>query len=419
MDGLVSGSPIPECVALSTCNRTEYYFAASHPDEAGETVIAAMAGSANLSPETAREYLYTHDDFNAVVHLYRVTSGLDSLVIGEPQIQGQVGGAYESVRDRASVGPVLHRLFQSALATGGRVRAETGVSRGSASIPSAALNLARKVFGSLEGRQAIVLGTGEMGELTARVLADEGVVNVMVASRDSARAAELAARVGGVPLSHSGVLERLRSADVVVASTSTGELLLTAEQLDAARPENRPLVILDIGLPRNVAPDAAGISGVFLYNIDDLQRVVETAEDARVGEIAAADEIVHVHAARFWRWHCGRRAAVVIRLLREKAERVRDAALTAVFAEDPSLDDDERERLQVASRAALNKILHVPTEALHAIALTRDGERGLETLRRAVEAADAPGSTGREGAAGQTGTGERRRPSRPQERERA
>ena len=407
---LTRAAPIDECVVLTTCNRTEYYFASTRPDEAETEVLRRMAGEARLTSEETRSYLYRHSGFDAVVHLYRVTAGLDSLVIGEPQIQGQVGDAYEEGRGRVpgSIGPVLHRLFQSALATGGRVRADTAISRGSVSVPSAALALARKVYGDLAERSALVLGTGEMGELTARVLVGDGASPVWVASRDPDRATELAERVGVRPLGMDDVDRRLAEVDVLVASTAAMVPVVTAEKLRRLRAGSGQLVVLDIALPRNVEPEAAALDGVFLYNVDDLQRVVGTAQQARAEEVSQAEEIVHGHADRYWRWYGDRGAAPLIRELREAAEEVRRTALVEALAARAELTAEQRRDIDMASRTTLNKILHIPTRALSLIAQAPEGDDTMAAIRRVLARRDADRPGGRRVSEGDAKVGDGR-----------
>lgn len=382
---LRDASDVEECVVLSTCNRTEYYFYAPGAGTGvEEVVVRAMARPAGLPARAAREYVYFHREYDCVVHLYRVVAGLDSLVVGEPQIQGQVRDAYRRARERPeeSVGPVLHRLFQSAQAAGGEVRSRTKVSQGAASVPSAAVELAGKVFGSLEGRTAMVLGAGKMGEMTLRCLRDEGVEGILVASRTLGHARQVSGRVGGTAIPYPEFWDRLPEVDVVVTSTSAPHPIVTAERLRTARAGGGPVVVLDIALPRNVEPAAGDLQNVFLYNIDDLQRVVEQTERVRAGELPAAGKIVEEHGRRFWRWYRAREAVPVIRGMREHAERIRRREIETALERMEGLSEADRERIHMATRAALNKILHRPTTALREMAQEEEGAELLEAARR-------------------------------------
>ncbi|MFQ5689300.1 MAG: glutamyl-tRNA reductase [Gemmatimonadota bacterium] len=381
---LTGSEQISECVVLSTCNRTEYYCTVSAPQEAERKVLDMMAQQADLDVDEIRPLLYRHRDYDAVVHLFRVVSGLDSLVLGEPQIQGQVGEAYRQSSGcvPGSVGAVLHRLFQAALSTGGRVRAQTRLAHGSASFPAAAVELARKVFGSLEGRRALVVGAGEMGELTLKVLRNEGLDVALVASRRLERACDASRRVGGKAVPYANVWERLNQVDLVVACTAAPHPILTAEQVDSARPGGSPLVLLDIALPRNIAPEVGDLAEVFLYNIDDLQRVVEEAVEARAEERPAAEAIVADHADQFWHWYVARQAGPLIRLLRERAEEIQAREIDGVLRRLEGVSEEDRERIRMASRASLHKILHVPTVTLRDLASGLSGPELLDRVRR-------------------------------------
>ncbi|MGH7540650.1 MAG: glutamyl-tRNA reductase, partial [Gemmatimonadota bacterium] len=292
---------------------------------------------------------------------------------------GQVGVAYDVGRGRvpASVGPVLHRLFQSAAAAGGRVRAGTRIAHGSASIPSAAVDLARKVFGALAGRSVLVVGTGEIGALTARCLQAEGVGRIVVASRDLDRAARFARRIGGEPIVREDAWARVDEVDLVVTASRADGAFVAPSRL-AERDGRRDLVVLDIALPRNVDPGVGDLPGVFLYNIDDLQRVVDAAEQSRTGEMEKAEAIVARHAARFWDWYRVRGAVPAIRRLREGVAALGRGALDDRLAEVGG--EEDAEALRLATRAALNKILHVPTQALRVIARDEVASEHLEAV---------------------------------------
>ncbi len=392
---LMEGNALGECVVLSTCNRTEAYFTGPEPRRAERRVVRAMSRTAGFEPEKAATHLFRHRDRAAVSHLYRVAAGLDSLVLGEHEIQGQVGDAYRRARSvDESVGPVLHRLFQSALSAGGRVRAATDVGRGAASVPSAAVELAEKVLGSLGARRVLVVGTGDMGALALRCLLDAGVRRPLIASRSRERARALAAEMGGEALTPEEVWSRLDEVDVLLASTASTRPFLTADRIRRARRPERALVLLDIAVPRNVEASAGDLPGVFLYNIDDLQRVVEAAHRARAGERPTAEAILDEEAERFWAWYRARRAAPLIRRMRERAEATRRHEIERALREVGGLSEADRERIHMASRLALNKILHGPTTALRHMARQEDGDRLLEAASRLLgldEAARAHG----------------------------
>ncbi|MYC87110.1 MAG: glutamyl-tRNA reductase, partial [Gemmatimonadales bacterium] len=360
VENLTARPGVSEGVVLSTCNRTECYLAGTDAealDRLGREALCAVSG---MGP-AGDSYLATLEGASAVRHLFRVTSGLESLIVGEPQIQGQVRGAYRD--GRPMVGPVLHRLFQSALEVGGRVRADTSIASGVTSIPGAAVGLARKVFGSLDDRSVLVLGTGEMGRLTVQCLKREGAGRVFVASRDPDRAERVSRPLEARPMRRSAALEALDQVDLVIACTESEAAFLRPEQVGGPRTGAAPLVILDIAVPRNVDPRVAGISDVFLYNIDDLRHMVDRARAAREHERERAEAIIERHVARYRAWRRSRRADPAVRALRNTA---RQLVVDALAARTPVPDEDEA--LRLASQAALNKVLHGPTRAIRWLA---------------------------------------------------
>lgn len=386
IDGLLEKPHISQCVVLSTCNRTECYAAGRSSERIRRTVIDALVESAGV--DGGERFLVHRSGYDVVRHLFRVTAGLDSLVVGEPQIQGQVSQAYHESGDEA-LGPSLHRLFQSALAAGGRVRSSTAITRGTASIPSAAVGLAKKVFGTLEGRAVMVIGTGEMGRLTVQCLRAEGVARTFVASRSLARAERAARDLHGIPITREAVRERLPDIDLLVTASDEEAAFVTPALFEGAHEEGRPTVILDIAVPRNVRADTGDLAGIFLYNVDDLQRVVERVHESRSAESEVAEHIVEHHARKFWTWYRSRAATPAIRQLRGAARAIVGEALEG---RPPGPRDEDREReLRLASRGLLNKILHGPTRAIRHLAEGEEDEyavpaRLASLLKRGPEA---------------------------------
>jgi glutamyl-tRNA reductase len=361
---------VAEAVLLSTCNRTEFCLVESA--EGGATrAQAALERKAGALPRAAASYLYHHRELDAVRHLFRVVSSLDSMILGEAQIQGQVREAYERSRavaygGRSVVGAVLHRLFQSALAVGGRVRSQTRVAEGAASVPLAAVELARKIFGSLHGRRVMVVGAGEMGELSLRCLVDEGVQVSLVSSRHIERAHALVERYGGRVVRYERFWHELPDVDLVVTSSAAPHPILTLERLREVRPRaaQRPLCILDIAIPRDVEPDVGRLPNVFLYNIDDLKHVVTANVDRRKAEMPRAERLIDEAAAEFWGWYIGLEAVPLIRQLRERAEALRQEEWTRFRSQLAHLDPADRQRVERLTRGLLRKLLHAPTTRL-------------------------------------------------------
>lgn len=362
-----------EAVLLSTCNRTELYLggAAEGSEREGVALLAARAG---LPEAEARHHLYVHRGRRSVEHLFRVVSSLDSMILGEAQIQGQVKGAYEAacaMGGKGVVGPVLSRLFEMALAVGGRVRSETRLGEGAASVPGAAIELAKKVFGSLRGLRALVLGAGEMSELMLACLKAEGVQSTVVASRSEARARELAGRIGAEFLRFEELGRVLADADIVAAATAAPHIVLTRELVSRAMPggARKPLCILDIALPRDVEPAVGELENVFLYDIDDLEQIVRGSLARRRDEVPAAERIVLEAVADYWNWYAARDVVPVIRALRDRAEATRREEVAKALARLGHLSPADREAVDRLTRQLLAKVLHAPTVRLREAAV--------------------------------------------------
>ena len=355
-------------VLLSTCNRTEFYLVAD--EERVTPVVWDLLGERLPGGTAAREYGYIARDRDAVRHLYRVSSGLDSMILGESQIQGQVRDAWEA--SRAQAGPVLHRLFQTALGSG------------TASAASAAVAVAGKIFGDLAGRTALILGAGDMAELAATCLSDEGVQVSLVANRTHERARVIAERLGARALTLDEAWPHFATADIVLCSTAAPHAVVTWDRVGAVigGRRGRPLCILDLAVPRDVDPAIAQIENVFLYDIDDLQTVAAQASVRRREEIPAAERIVEEETDVFWAWYGGLGVVPVIKEFRARMEALRGAEVDRALRHLGHLAPEDRARVEQLSQALLNKFLHQPTVALKAAAERGRGYGLLEALRR-------------------------------------
>ncbi|HYD51586.1 MAG TPA: glutamyl-tRNA reductase [Gemmatimonadaceae bacterium] len=367
-----------EAVLLSTCNRTELYLVEREVGQGAETVWAAW--SARLGVD-ASALGYLRRGGEAAGHLYRVTAGLDSMVLGEAQIQGQVREAWDV--SRAHAGPVLHRLFQSALQIAGRVRSETGLGRGAASVSSAAVRLATQIFGSLTGRRAMVLGAGEMADLALECLAAEGVRTSVVANRTYERAEALAARHGARAMHYDEAWTTLADVDVLLCSTASPIPIVTLERMRevAAARGDRPLCVLDIALPRDVDPRVRELQNVYLYDLDDLQDVVRASLARRREELPAAERLVQAEVARFLEWMAGLSAVPTLTAFRGRMEAVRAREVEQALRKLGALTPAQRAAVEQLSRGLMNKFMHEPTVQLRAAAA--DGGVDLvEAVRR-------------------------------------
>ena len=351
-----------EAVVLSTCNRTELYLARDSDD--GE--LAAMSFLLEQGPEFEGVAYRLHDDA-AALHLFRVAAGLDSLVPGEGEILGQVRDAANA----GSPGPFLDRLFRQALSTGRKVRVETAIGEAPSSVPAAGAALAQQVFGDLTGRRVLLLGAGKMSELTARNLLSRGAELVAIANRTSAHGEELAARLGTRAVSLDGLGPELAEADVVVASTSAPGFVLTADEIgEVVRARRgRPLLFVDLAVPRDVDPALGRLDGCFVYDIDDLEAVVEQSLAGRRGEAVRAERLVAEEAERFREWRASLDVVPAIASLRARAEEIRAAELAKLGR----LSDEDRSLVEAVTAQLVNKLLHLPTVRLKEAAAAADG----------------------------------------------
>jgi glutamyl-tRNA reductase len=376
-----------EAVALSTCNRTELYLACEDPAEALERGAAALAALAGLPAGELEGSLYTLLDEAAVLHLFRVAAGLDSMIRGEGQILGQIRSAYEAAQEADATGPALHRLFRHALRAGKRVRTETGIAENPASVSTAAAELVERVFEGVSGTNVLLLGAGKIGELAALELVARGAKDIVVANRSLERASRLAERFGARATSLETLEDELAQADVVVASTSSAGYVVTAEQVGrvlAGRRE-RPVFFVDIAVPRDLDPAINDLPGCYLYDIDDLQRVVTESAEGRTEETNRAEAILADEAEQFRAWQRSRDVVPAITSLRELAETIRAQELARAAPRLGALSPRERRAVESLTTQIVNKLLHLPTvrlkEAAAAPTGAADGVHYAEAVR--------------------------------------
>ena len=358
-----------ETVVISTCNRTELYLVEGERD----SMPGVLALLSRRLGDDASPYTYVRRDRDAVAHLYRVAAGLDSMILGEAQIQGQVRDAWEL--GRAASGAVLNRLFQNALGVAARIRSETAVGRGAASVSSAAVQLAKQIFGSLHGRRAMVLGAGETAELALECLVAEGVRTSIVANRTFERAEVLAARHGATAMHIDECWPGLADVDVLLCSTAAPHPVVRMQHLVPAleRRRDRPLCILDIALPRDVDPAVRALSNVYLYDLDDLQAVVAANIERRREELPSAEQVIGGEVDRYWEWLAGLQAVPVLTGVRAAAEQMREREVTQLLRRMPHLTPTDRDAIEQLSRSLMNKFLHEPSIRLRAAAANGRG----------------------------------------------
>ncbi|HYV46927.1 MAG TPA: glutamyl-tRNA reductase [Myxococcaceae bacterium] len=355
-----------EAVVLCTCNRAEIYAAGPAAAEALEAARAALCerGGAQAQP-----HLYEHGGEAAVLHLFRVCCSLDSMVLGEAQIFGQVKDAYERAQTAGSAGGELSRACQAAFACAKRARTETGIGRAATSMASAAVDLSRRIFGDLHGRPALVVGAGEIGELAARHLS-QARCKVVIANRTRERAEALAAQVGAAVRPFEELHALLHSVDLVVSSTASPAPLFTRENVVPAMKarRHRPLLLVDLAVPRDVAPGVHGSAeGVYAYDVDDIRQVIDENVAARANEAAKAEQIVAEEVARYVRARAVRDGVPVLAQLRQRAEQIARAEAERTLQHLPELSEKQRKSVEAMGMAIVNKLLHQPTAKLRAL----------------------------------------------------
>jgi glutamyl-tRNA reductase len=359
-----------ESVVVSTCNRAEIYAACENPDEAKAALLNFLSDFHGVDDAVLQPHVYSMSDLEVARHLFNVAAGLDSLVVGEPQILGQVKEALSAANAEHAVGPLLTRLFDSSFAVGKRVRSETEVGAGAVSISFAAVSLARKIFGNLRGRNVLVVGAGEMGKLTALHMKSQGVSHVTIVSRTMAHSARTADAIGGATAAPWEDLDgALTTSDIVITATGAASPILTKARIETVMRSrrSRPLFVIDIALPRDVEAAAGELEQVFLYNIDDLQTTVRENLARRESEVEHARTIVTEEVGRFSGWMRSRGAVPTVVALRRHFEHVRQSELERLAPKLAALPPEARQRVDEVTRLMIEKLLLLPTEQLKAL----------------------------------------------------
>jgi len=355
-----------EATIVSTCNRVELYVGCDDVDAARLAIQRFLSEFHGIPGDQLGPHLYSKTGPEAVTHLYRVAAGLDSLVMGEPQILGQVKDAFGVASQLGCTGPLLNKLFHSAFAAGKRVRSETGLAEGAVSVSYAAVELARKIFGNLAGRTVLVVGAGEMGKLTAIHMQSQGIDRLIITSRTAAHATALAQSIGGSAMPWDALNRALVEADILITATGASAPIisraLVGQTMKARR--QRPLFIIDIAVPRDVDASAGDLEQVFLYNVDDLQAVVQENISKRGSEAADAEKIITQEVARFIGWLNSRGAVPTIVALRHRFEAIRQSELRRLEPKLASLPPEARARVDEITRLIMEKLLINPTEQL-------------------------------------------------------
>ena len=371
---------VQEAVILSTCNRVEVYAVANavrNADAAARILVEFLSDYHQIGIESLKKWTYLHHNLETIQHLFRVTTSLDSMVVGESQILGQVKAAYDASREAGGAGTILNRLFTKAFSVGKRVRSETTIASGAVSISYAAVELAKKIFNTLEGKTVAIVGAGEMSELTAKHLVSNGVSNVIVANRTYERAVKVAEKFNGTPLAYDNDLSFLIDADIVISSTNAPDYLIKRRPLaDVMRKrKHRYMFLIDIAVPRDIEPDVSKIDHAFLYNIDDLEAVVASNLKDRQQEATRAEQIVTDEAKRFYDQLQIFQVNPTIKALHQQFREIADTELQACFYKT-TLSDQQEAAIASMTQAIVKKLLHHPMQNLRCAVNDGDADHG-------------------------------------------
>ena len=407
---IVSHDQIREAVAISTCNRTEIYMVVGDPVEAESAALGCVSRQVGMRPTELVSSLYSLRDGEAVRHLFEVAAGLDSMIVGEAEVLGQVKRAYELALVEGATGPIANRLFRDAITAGKRARTETALGRAHDSVSSVAVDLARSTLGDLGSRTVLVIGAGETAELTAKALHMRGADTVFVANRRYDRAIGLAQRFGGTAVRFEDLPVQLLMSDIVVSSTASPHQIVGRDDLAEvmAQRDGRPLLVVDIAVPRDVDAAAREVPGVTLYDMDDLQREAARSVSVQSAEATRARSLVDEEAERFERWVASLDVVPTVAALHERADAIVSQVLRENETRWVALGDDDRDRVELLARAVVSRLLHEPTLRLKA-AEGDDSYIYVQVLRElfGIDAGDLEGP-----AAEVTSLDERRRQSR-------
>lgn len=368
---------------LSTCNRVETVVSTENEDVA-DGVVALLSELSDAPREEIEKHVYVMRNRDVIRHLFRVASGLDSMVVGEPQIGGQVRSAFQQSSKASSLDPLLQTLFEQTLRVAKKVRTETGIGESAVSIPYAAVELARKIFGDLTGLQVLLLGAGEVGELTAQNLCGTGIGRLVIANRAYDKAVQLADRFQGEPIAYETVAASLGQFDIIVTSTNASHHVVTASDVSAAMAGRRKqsLFFIDLSVPRNLDPEIGKLDGVYLYNIDDLQEIAESNLEKRQGKAAQAEEIVEGEVDGFLRRQQAADAIPTIVELQSRLEEIRTSELERCLRKLGPISTEQRAAIEMLTTSIINKVLHYPIVRLKESATDQSQER--ETLRQTI-----------------------------------
>lgn len=389
---------IEEALIVSTCNRVELYAVAEDAEQGVADLKRFLAATHNLCPAVLTPHIYGFADGEAMTHGFRVTASLDSMVVGEPQIIGQMKNAYAKASSSGSVSTILNRFMHRSFSVAKRVRSETAIASNAVSISFAAVELARKIFDSLENKTVMLIGAGEMCELAAKHFVNQGVAEVLVTNRTQSRAENLAAEFNGRAVPFDSFEEHLNGVDILLSSTGAPDYILSAQKLKKVSRARRyrPMFLIDIAVPRDIEPTANKLDNVYLYDVDDLQGVVQANMKERQKEAEGAEQIIVDEVAHFQSWMVGLAIKPTIIALRQKVEDIRQGELKKTLTHLNGLGVKERQAVEAMSMALINKILHQPTSVLKEVNDSGESKHYLSAVKALFDLPVDDGSSGSE-----------------------
>ncbi|MET3850679.1 glutamyl-tRNA reductase [Paenibacillus sp. OAE614] len=371
---------VMEGVIVATCNRTEIYVVVDRLHMCGYFIRSFVEQWFDIPREEFTKHLYIYEDEQAISHLFRVTCGLDSMVIGETQILGQVRSAFLQSQEEKATGTWFNMLFKQAVTLGKRAHSETSIGESAVSVSYAAVELGKRIFGMFNDKKVLILGAGKMSELTVKHLYANGAEEVIVANRTLARAEELASKFRGTPCTMEQAIARLHEVDILISSTGAKDYVLTPAQVSESmkKRQSRPLFMIDIAVPRDIDPAIAEISNVFLYDIDDLEGIVESNLEMRRAEAAKIEVMIEEEKTAFYQWLKTLGIRPAIRALQEKSTAIHEETLESLFNKLPELNDHQRKVIRRLTKSIVNQMMHDPINRLKEMAGGKEGNEALE-----------------------------------------
>jgi glutamyl-tRNA reductase len=382
INALKKSDEVKENIILSTCNRVEIYAGVNDIDSGTESIKSFLSDFHKVPRDLLDRSLYLHKGTDAIRHMYRVASSLDSMIVGEPQILGQLKDAYETALKNKTTGVVLNKLMRKSVSVAKRIRTETKIAESAVSISFAAVELAKKIFDDLSTKSFMLIGAGEMAELAARHLINCGVKDVFITNRTMARAEELALEFHGKVIPFENFIQELLHTDIVICSTGAPHYILLKEQVHKTMKERKqkPMFIIDISVPRNIDPQINDLDNVYLYDVDSLQGIVETNIQERAKEAEKAERIVDDEIVSFLKWHASLAATPTVVALRSKAEEIRKTELEKTLKKLGPMEEEKIKAIEYLTTSIVNKLIHPPTVALKSE--NNDMEAMMDVIRK-------------------------------------